>query len=77
MVIGQALLVVAVGVGLGIPFALVGARSLRALLYGVTPFDPGPLATGAAVLVGVGVLAALIPSRNAARVDPLVAIRCE
>jgi len=47
------------------------------LLYGVTPFDPAPLASGAAVLVIVGVFAALIPSRNAARVDPLVAIRCE
>ena len=77
MVIGQALLVVAIGVGVGIPFALVGARSLRALLYGITPFDPAPLASGAAVLVIVGALAALIPSRNAARVDPLVAIRCE
>jgi predicted permease len=77
MVIGQALRVIAVGVMLGIPFALFGARSLRALLYGVTPFDPAPLASGAAVLVLVGVIAALVPSRNAARVDPLVAIRCE
>ena len=77
MVIGQALIVVAVGVAIGIPFALAGARSLRALLYGITPFDPAPLATGAAVLAVVGTLAALIPSRNAARVDPLVAIRCD
>ena len=77
MVLGQALLVVAIGVGIGIPFALAGAQSLRALLYGITPFDPVPLASGAAVLVVVGALAALIPSRNAARVDPLVAIRCE
>jgi len=77
MVISQALLVVVIGVGLGIPFALAGARSLSALLYGVTPFDPVPLTSGAAVLVFVGVLAALIPSRNAARVDPLVAIRSE
>jgi ABC-type antimicrobial peptide transport system permease subunit len=77
MVISQALLVVAIGVALGIPFALAGARSLRALLYGITPFDPAPLASGAAVLVIVGALAAVIPSRNAARVDPLVAIRSE
>jgi predicted permease len=77
MVIGQALRVVGIGVAVGIPFALLGARSLRALLYGITPFDPSPLASGAAVLVIVGVLAALIPSRSAARVDPLVAIRSE
>ena len=77
MVIGQGLTVVIVGVGLGIPVALLGARSLRALLYGVTPFDPAPLSLGAVVLVFVGVLAALIPSRTAARVDPLVAIRSD
>ena len=77
LVLGQALRVIAVGVALGIPFALFGARSLRALLYGVTPFDPAPLASGAVVLIVIGVLAALIPSRNAARVDPLVAIRSE
>ena len=77
MVIGQAMVVVAIGVGLGVPFALAGARSLRALLYGITPFDPAPLIGGAVALVSVGVLAALVPSRNAARVDPLVAIRAE
>jgi predicted permease len=44
MVIGQALLVVAIGIGVGIPFALVGARSFRALLYGITPIDTAPLA---------------------------------
>jgi ABC-type antimicrobial peptide transport system permease subunit len=77
MVIGQGLTVVIVGVGFGIPVALLGARSLRALLYGVTPFDPAPLSLGAVVLVFVGVLAALIPSRTAARVDPLVAIRSD
>ena len=59
------------------PFALAGARSLRALLYGITPFDPAPLIGGAVALVSVAVLAALVPSRNAARVDPLVAIRAE
>jgi len=36
-----------------------------------------PLATGVAVLVAAGVAASLIPSRNAARVDPLVAMRAE
>ena len=77
MVIGQALIVVAIGVCVGVPFALAGARSLRALLYGITPFNPAPLASGAAVLGIVGTLAALIPSRHAAHVDPLVAIRCE
>ena len=77
MIIRQALTIVAIGVGLGIPLALAGARSLQALLYGVTPFDPVPLAIGSGVLMVVGALAALIPSWNAARVDPLIAIRPE
>ncbi|HKS05374.1 MAG TPA: ADOP family duplicated permease [Gemmatimonadaceae bacterium] len=77
MVLGQALALVAIGVAVGVPLAFVGARSLRALLYGVTPFDPLPLAIGAAVLVAVGTIASLVPSRSAARVDPLIAIRAD
>jgi predicted permease len=77
MVVRQALGVVVIGLAIGVPLALAGARSLRALLYGVTPFDPVPLAIAALVLVVVGVLASLLPSRNAARVDPLIAIRTE
>jgi putative ABC transport system permease protein len=77
MVVGQALALVALGVVIGVPLSLVGANALRALLYGVTPFDPIPLALSAAVLVAVGAMASLLPSRSAARVDPLIAIRSE
>ena len=77
MVVGQGLTLVILGVAIGLPLAIAGARSLRALLYGVTPFDPVTLASASFVLVGVGVVASLLPSRNAARVDPLIAIRSE
>ena len=77
MVVGQGLTLVILGVAIGVPLAIAGARSLRALLYGVTPFDPLTLAASSVVLVAVGVVASLLPSRNAARVDPLIAIRSE
>ncbi len=77
MVMAQALKLVVVGVVIGVPLALGGARAMRALLYGVTPFDPLPVVLSATVLVVVGLVAALVPSRNAARVDPLVAIRSD
>jgi putative ABC transport system permease protein len=78
MVLGQALKLVLVGVMVGVPLAIAGARSMGvALLYGVTPFDPGPLVAGVAVLVAVGIVAAILPTRAASRVDPVVALRTD
>ena len=77
MVVGQGFTLVILGVAIGVPLAIAGARSLRALLYGVTPFDPVTLAAASVVLIAVGAVASLLPSRNAARVDPLIAIRSE
>jgi ABC-type antimicrobial peptide transport system permease subunit len=77
MVIRQSLVVVAAGVALGVPLSLGASSGLQGLLYGVPPFAPEPLAIAAMVLVSAGVVAALLPSRSASRVDPLVAIRSE
>jgi len=60
-------------IGLGCSFAL--ARTIRGLLYEVSPGDPTSLAIAVAVLAVVSALAAWIPSRRAARVDPIVALR--
>jgi putative ABC transport system permease protein len=60
-------------IGLGCSFAL--ARTIRGLLYEVSPGDPTSLAIAVAVLATVSALAAWIPSRRAARVDPIVALR--
>ncbi|HEY7501195.1 MAG TPA: ABC transporter permease [Vicinamibacterales bacterium] len=77
MVMRQSLFVVAAGIALGVPLALGASSALGALLYGVSPFTTGPFVIAVAVLVGTGVIAALIPSRNASRVDPMTAIRAE
>jgi len=76
LVLRQSLLVVAIGIVAGVPLALAASSGLRALLYGVTPFAPAPFLTAALVLVGAGIVAALLPS-HASLVDPLTAIRSE
>jgi putative ABC transport system permease protein len=67
--------VTGVGLAVGVPAALLSARLLGALLYGVSPADPGLLAAVTAVLLLVAALAAYVPLRRALRVDPLVALR--
>jgi predicted permease len=77
MILRQSFLVVAIGVVIGVPMALLAGRALASQLYGLSPFHPGPLAAAALVLLMVGMIASLLPSRNAARVDPLIAIRSD
>ena len=77
MILGQSLGVAIAGVVVGVPLALAAANALRALLYGVAPFEPAPFVLAVGVLVTVAVVATLVPSRNAARVDPLIAMRAE
>ena len=69
--------VVTLGIVVGVPLALGASSGLRSLLYGVEPFAPAPFLIAALVLVVAGLVAALLPSRYASRVDPLVAIRAE
>jgi ABC-type lipoprotein release transport system permease subunit len=58
---------------MGGSFAL--ARTIRGLLFEVSPYDPVSLMLASGLLVVVAVLTALIPSWRAARVDPMVALR--
>jgi predicted permease len=75
--LGEAVRLAFAGAALGVPLALVAVRILRHLLYGVSPQDPGVLGAAVAVLVLVAIVAAWVPARRAARVDPMEALRCE
>jgi putative ABC transport system permease protein len=74
LVLGQALWIAAVGIGIGGLAALATARSLRSMLFHVRETDPLVFATTAVVLGAVALLAAYVPARRAARVDPMVSL---
>jgi ABC-type antimicrobial peptide transport system permease subunit len=63
--------------GIGIPAAIGAGHLMASQLYGVTPWNPLLLA-GATVLLGLAALvAAAIPARRAASIDPIRALRGE
>jgi macrolide transport system ATP-binding/permease protein len=72
-----ALLQVAIGVAIGIPALFLAARFLRSTLFGVSEYDPAVLVTALAALGLSAVVAALIPARRAATMDPVTALRVE
>ena len=57
--------------------ALVTTRALRSLLFEVSPADPIALLGACGVLIVVALIAADVPARRAAKVDPMVALRYE
>jgi ABC-type antimicrobial peptide transport system permease subunit len=61
--------------GLALAFAL--GHTLKAVLFGVTPTDLRLYGGMALLLTAVAVLAAFVPARRAARVDPMRALRCD
>jgi ABC-type antimicrobial peptide transport system permease subunit len=77
MILRDSLTPVATGAALGVIAALIGGRLIAALLYGVSATDPLTLAGVVAVLLGVAVVASLVPASRAARVDPIIALREE
>ena len=64
-----------VGLAVGLLAAYSLARSIQALLFGITPQDPMTYAGVAAVLITVSMLACAIPALRAARLDPLKTLR--
>jgi predicted permease len=76
-ILREAVLLAGMGAGIGVPLALMAVRIVRWQLYGVTPHDPVTLGAAVIMLTSVAVLAAWIPARRAARIDPMTALRCE
>jgi putative ABC transport system permease protein len=65
------------GVAVGLAVALALTRLLTGLLYGVRPTDPLTFVSLALLVIVVALLAVYIPARQAAKVDPMVALRHE
>jgi len=77
LVIGQGIRLALIGVAIGLAGALGLTRFLSGLLYGVKPGDPLTLVAVSALLMAVALLASYIPARQAAKVDPMVALKHE
>ena len=74
-VLRETLVLVAVGLFAGLAAALAASRLLESQLYEVTPNDPATIVAAAAVVLLVGLLAAGLPARRAARIEPMQALR--
>ncbi len=77
MVLKESLLLVAIGLGLGIPAAWGAAHLISSQLFGVNPSDPASLLTAVLSLTVVAAAAGYLPARRASRVNPLIALRYE
>jgi putative ABC transport system permease protein len=77
LVLSDGLRLTALGVAIGIGGSLVIGRALKTLLFGVGSGDAATLATTAALLLGVALIACFVPARRAMRVDPMEALRAE
>jgi putative ABC transport system permease protein len=77
LIVGEGLILAAIGISLGIAGALLSTRVVRTALYGVDPVDPATfLAVITAVLV-ITIAATLRPARSAASLDPLDVIKSQ
>jgi predicted permease len=75
MVIGEGLVLTAIGVVVGLVASVIGGRLVTSLLFGVSASDPLTMVGVVAILAAVAAVASWIPARRAGRVDPLVAMR--
>jgi len=77
LVVRESLVLCAAGVLVGLPAAIIGARLLRSMLFGLGPGDPLTFTAALVSIVVVALAASFIPARRASAVDPMVALRCE
>ncbi|HUG39238.1 MAG TPA: ADOP family duplicated permease [Longimicrobiales bacterium] len=75
MVVRDSLGLVVLGITVGLGLAIVAARGLQGMLFGVPAADPTTFAAAAAVLLAAAGVAAFLPARRAARADPVETLR--
>ena len=77
LVLRDVVMMSAAGAVLGLAASLAAGRLVASLLYGVKSYDPATLAIAALLLGAATGIAAYLPARRAARLDPMVALREE
>ena len=77
LVMGEALAITALGIGLGLAACLGLMRYLASLLFEIRPTDPLTIAAVSLIVGAVALQASYLPARRATKVDPMAALRCE
>jgi putative ABC transport system permease protein len=77
MVMGEAGILLVIGLTAGTVLALAVARTVSSLLFGLEPNDAITFAIAIAALALVGVLAGYLPAQRASKVDPMIVLRYE
>ena len=77
LVLGQTLVLSAIGIAGGLVTAIAVTRFAANLLYGISPADPATFALIAVLLLLVSLVAGYFPARRATRIDPMIALRTE
>ena len=75
LVMKEVLILVAIGIGAGLPLAFGLTRLVKAQLYGITPNDPLSMILATAGIAAVALTAGYVPARRATAVDPMRALR--
>jgi ABC-type antimicrobial peptide transport system permease subunit len=77
MVVSDGMKPILLGVGVGLAAALALSRLVASLVFGVRPTDPATFAAVVLILVGVGILANILPAYRATRIEPVRTLREE
>jgi predicted permease len=77
LIVGQALKLTAIGGSVGLVAAIVLARLISDLLFGISPLDPIAFGATVAALVLITIVASYVPARRATQINPVVALKTE
>jgi predicted permease len=77
LVLRQSVALTSLGIMFGLTAAAMVTRSIKGMLFGLSPLDPATFLAVALLFLLVATLASYVPARRATLVDPLVALRCE
>ncbi len=77
MIMRESFVLLAIGIALGLPLAILATRVIKQQLFAIDAIDPTSFAAALLVVSLMTLIAGWLPARRAAKVDPVTALRCE